>query len=66
MPVSDKNRRFIQYTGMGLEMGVLIFIGVWLGKRVDLWLQMEKPVFMLIGVLLFTLAAIYRVIKSLG
>lgn len=56
----------MQYTGMGLEMGVLIFIGVWLGKRVDLWLHMEKPVFMLVGVLLFTLAAIYRVIKSLG
>ncbi len=51
---------------MGLEMGMLIFIGVWLGKRVDLWLHMEKPVFMLIGVLLFTLASIYRVIKSLG
>lgn len=64
--VSDKSKRFVQYTGMALEMGALIFIGLWLGKRVDRWLELEKPVFMLIGTLLFTVAAIYRVIRSLS
>lgn len=50
---------------MALEMGVLIFIGMWIGKRIDRWLHLEKPWFMLLGTLLFTAAAIYRVIRAL-
>jgi F0F1-type ATP synthase assembly protein I len=59
------SRRFLTFTGMALEMGVLIFIGLWLGKRMDRWLELEKPWFMMLFTLLFTAAAIYRVIRSL-
>jgi len=59
------SRRFLTFTSMALEMGVLIFIGLWLGKRMDRWLELEKPWFMMLFTLLFTAAAIYRVIRSL-
>lgn len=58
-------RNYVQYTGMALEMGLLIFAGAWLGRKLDLWLALEKPVFTLVLTLLFTVGAIYRVIKSL-
>lgn len=59
-------RKFIQFGGMAIEMGGLIFVGAWLGKQADAWLELEKPYFLLTGTLLFTLAAIYRVIRDLG
>ena len=58
-------RNYVQYTGMALEMGLLIFAGAWLGRKLDQWLALEKPIFTLILTLLFTVGAIYRVIKSL-
>ena len=58
-------RNYVQYTGMALEMGLLIFVGAWLGRKLDQWLALEKPIFTLILTLLFTVGAIYRVIKSL-
>lgn len=61
-----KTRRFIQFSGMAIEMGALIFVGAWLGKQADAWLHLEKPYFLLAGTLLFTLAAIYRVVRDLS
>ncbi len=61
-----KTKRFIQFSGMAIEMGALIFVGAWLGKQADTWLQLEKPYFLLTGTLLFTLAAIYRVVRDLS
>jgi len=58
-------RNYVQYTGMALEMGLLIFAGAWLGRKLDQWLALDKPIFTLILTLLFTVGAIYRVIKSL-
>lgn len=59
------SRKFIQYSGMAIEMGVLIFIGVWLGRWMDRYFAMEKPVFLVIMTLFFTTASIFRVIRSL-
>ena len=61
-----RTKQYLQFTGMAMEMGVLIFIGVWLGKQIDRWLVLDKPYFMLLLTLLFTVAAIYRVIRSLS
>ncbi len=63
--LSPGSRRWLTFSGMALEMGVLIFIGLWIGKKVDAWLHLEKPWFMLLFTLLFTAAAISRVIRSL-
>jgi membrane protein DedA with SNARE-associated domain len=60
-----QSRQWLQYSGMALEMGVLIFLGVMAGKYLDQRFQMSRPVFTLLGVLLFTAAAIFRVIRSL-
>ena len=66
MSRSPRNARsYVQYTGMALEMGLLIFAGAWLGRELDQWLALDKPIFTLILTLLFTVGAIYRVIKSL-
>lgn len=59
------SRKFVQYSGMAIEMGVFIFIGVWLGRWMDGYFEMEKPIFLVIMTLFFTSASIYRVIRSL-
>ena len=64
-PERSTTRKVMQFSGMAMEMGVLIFAGAWLGKQVDRYLGLQKPYFLLAGTLLFTLAAIYRVVRDL-
>lgn len=64
-PKRSTSRKIMQFSGMAMEMGILIFAGAWLGKQVDRYLDLQKPYFLLAGTLLFTLAAIYRVVRDL-
>lgn len=58
-------RNYVQFSGMAIEMGLIIFVGAWLGRRLDQWLALEKPIFTLLLTLFFTVGAMYRVIKNL-
>ena len=64
-PKRSATKKFMQFSGMAMEMGILIFVGAWLGKQVDHYFHLPKPYFLLTGTLLFTLAAIYRVVRDL-
>lgn len=41
----------MRYVGLGFEIAVPLLIGVWIGYRVDIWLD-TKPWFLLLGSLL--------------
>jgi F0F1-type ATP synthase assembly protein I len=71
-PQNPKNRKqsgkglreFARYSGTAFQMGAVIFIAVWGGKKLDLVLGTGKPVFTIILSLLGVFAAIYVVIKD--
>jgi F0F1-type ATP synthase assembly protein I len=67
MPKSDKeNKRndLLKYMGMATQLFVLLFLLLWLGKKLDTYLEFEKPIFMLIFILFGLAAYLYKVYKD--
>ena len=57
-------KSFAKYSGLGIQMAVIILITVWGGIRLDKLFAFEFPVFTLILSLLGVFAAIYTAIKD--
>ena len=54
-----------KYSGMAIQMGLTIAIGVYSGTKLDHWLALSKfPVFTIILSLLSVFAAMYFVIRD--
>jgi ATP synthase protein I len=66
----EKNREsnglkdYARYTGLGIQMVVIILITVWGGIKLDKLFLLETPVFTIILSLLGVFAAIYTAIKD--
>jgi ATP synthase protein I len=63
-PENDGLRNFGRYSGMGIQMAVIIFLTVWGGQKLDHLFQLKTPVFTIILSLLGVFAAIYTAIKD--
>ena len=55
---------FAKYSGLGIQMIVIILITVWGGTKLDKLLEFQKPVFTVILSLVGVFAAIYTAIKD--
>ncbi|MBP6386695.1 MAG: AtpZ/AtpI family protein [Pseudarcicella sp.] len=66
-PQNSKNEsnKFAKYTGAGMQMLVTIGLGVFVGIKIDEWLQMKTPWFTVICSLLFIFLSMYGFIKSI-
>jgi F0F1-type ATP synthase assembly protein I len=67
MPKSGKeNKRndLLKYMGMATQLFVLLFLLLWLGKKLDAYLELEKPIFMLIFIMVGLGAYLYKVYKD--
>ncbi len=61
-----KRNDLLKYMGMATQLFVLLFCMMWLGKWIDKYLQLEKPVFMLILIMLGLAAYLYKVYKDVS
>ncbi len=67
MPSTDKNNKrndLLKYMGMATQLFVLLFLLLWLGKRLDAYLGYEKPIFMLLFIIIGLAAYLYKVYKD--
>ncbi|MDP3642774.1 MAG: AtpZ/AtpI family protein [Bacteroidota bacterium] len=55
---------FIRYSSLAFEMMAIMGIGVWLGIKLDQWLNMSFPAFTLGLMILSVIGAIYHVIRK--
>lgn len=62
--VSDGPANYIRYTGLGIQMVIIILITVWGGIKLDELFVLKTPVFTIILSLLGVAAAIYTAIKD--
>ncbi len=51
---------------MATQLFVLLFLMLWLGKKIDQYFQFEKPVFMLILIMLGLGAYLFKVYKDVS
>jgi hypothetical protein len=56
---------FLKYSNMGLQMAVIIGLGVWGGNKLDAHFQNPKPYLTIVLSLLSIFAALYLVLKDL-
>ena len=56
---------YAKYSGIALQMLVIILLGVWGGVKIDEWLSLKFPVFTVLLSLLSVFFAIYSVVKDL-
>jgi len=56
--------QFARYSGIVVQMGVIIFLTTWGGTKLDKLLEFSKPVFTIILSLLGVFAAIWIAIKD--
>lgn len=55
---------YLKYSGMALQMGAIITIGVFSGRKLDSYLELKIPIFTLILSLASVAGAIYVSIKD--
>lgn len=56
---------YARYSSIAFQMLVIILAGVFGGRELDKWLELDFPVFTLILTILAVILAIYFVIKDL-
>lgn len=63
-PKSPTNNSYLKYSGMAIQMAVIITLGVFGGKKLDQFFNLNQPVFTLVLSLFAVFAAIYISIKD--
>jgi len=67
MSKEDKpGNSFLKYSGLGLQMLVTIGVGAWLGYKLDQYLQLKFPVFLLTFVFLLFGGVMYQLYRMLN
>ncbi len=68
---SNQNRKsktsdtYLKYSGLAFQMAVTIGLMAFLGYKIDIWLNLNFPVFLLIFVFAGLAGSIYQLIRSL-
>jgi F0F1-type ATP synthase assembly protein I len=57
---------YLKYSGMALQLFVLLGVGAWLGQWLDKKLATPQPYFTIILILLFMGGFFYRLVKDLS
>ncbi|MCP3929030.1 MAG: AtpZ/AtpI family protein [Bacteroidetes bacterium] len=55
----------MKYSGMAIQMGIIILIGALVGKKLDSYFQLERPYLTVLMSLLSIFAALYLTLKDL-
>ena len=61
----DQLRDYAKYSGMAFQMGLIILMGTFIGKKLDEYFQLERPYLTVLFALLSIFAALYLVLKDL-
>ena len=57
---------FLKYSGLGIQMLASIGIGAWLGLKLDKYLELKFPAFLLTFVFVIFGALMYQLYRSLN
>lgn len=60
----NKNRLLIKYSGLAFQFAVSIGFALFVGFKLDGWLNFSTPVFVWLLPLLFIIVLLYQIIKD--
>ena len=64
--IKKKMDPYMKYAGLGTQMAVTFFLGVWGGKKLDAYFNLEKPVITIILILVLFTGFMYKLYKELS
>ncbi len=62
---SRKQNSYLKYSGLGFQFAALIFVAIFAGKWLDNKMDMTKPIFTLLLVVVFFGGFMYKLYKEL-
>ena len=66
MPNQDNPlKNFIKLSGLGIQIGVIVYIFIYFGKWIDLYLNNKTKTFVAIGAITGVAVSLYVVLKQL-
>ncbi len=66
MAKPTQSNQYLKYSGMVIQLFVLLGIGAWLGQYLDEKLNTPDPYLTILMILLFSGAFFYKLVKDLG
>ena len=63
--LSRKANAYLKYSGMAFQLAAAILIGVFVGKKLDAYLRLERPYMTAVAAMLFLLAGLYLSLKDI-
>jgi F0F1-type ATP synthase assembly protein I len=57
---------YLKYSGLAVQLLGAIFVCGWIGSRIDRWLEMKLPLFMIVLGLLGFAGVMYQVYRSIN
>ncbi len=68
MMITEKKKKqvnnYVQYTSLGFQMMAIIAAGTFAGYKLDIWLDLKVPVFLILLSVVSVGLAIYHAIKD--
>lgn len=66
MPNQDNPlKNFIKLSGLGIQIGVIVYIFIYFGRWIDLYLNNNTKIFVAIGAITGVAVSLYVVLKQL-
>jgi hypothetical protein len=63
-PQKNQFHKFIRFTGIGIQLGVTIYLAAYLGKKLDLYFGFEKTLTLLLVLFAFVIS-MYSLLQQL-
>ncbi|GAA4320868.1 AtpZ/AtpI family protein [Compostibacter hankyongensis] len=61
-----ETKSWIRYAGLGTEMLAMLGLATWLGYKLDRWMELRFPIFLLIFPLAALTVFLWKVIRATG
>jgi hypothetical protein len=63
--VKKKSDSYLKYSGIAFQLAGLMIIGIFLGKKLDAWLGLEKPFMTMLLIMIFFSGYMYKLYVDL-
>jgi len=62
----SQSNQYLKYSGMALQLFVLLGVGAWIGQKLDAKFMTKDPYFTIAFILIFMTAFFYKLVKDLN
>lgn len=66
MAKTSQSNQYLKYSGMAIQLFVLLGLAAWIGQTLDAKLKTADPYFTIFFILLFSAVFFYKLVKDLG